>query len=222
MPERPKNKQNWQRRKCTSEGHKFRIDIANPQMGANGTDVYNLYAVTDNKDIYLMGLSEGGIAKIYNDHSLEIIAGQKSKSTGVDIVITGKNGDVCITAERDGSVRIRGKNIILDADENITLAAGKDVILKGDSGKILLKAPDASVDALLGNLPPLPTTFGGQVFEGTYVDPSTLTETFTGGVPGGTPEPMPTDKGVTQQDIDESLAAERDLLDQNTGSFEMF
>lgn len=180
MPERPSSKQNWQRRKCTSKGHKFRVDVANPQMGLNGTDVYNLYAVTDNKDVYLMGLSEGGIAKIYNDHSLEIIAGQKSKSTGVDIVITGKNGDVCITAERDGSIRIRGKNIILDADENINLNAGKDIILKGDSGKILLKAPEASVDAFLGNLPPLPTTFGGQVFEGTFVDPTKLVSTFTG------------------------------------------
>jgi hypothetical protein len=190
MPQRPKNKQNWQRRKCTSEGHKFRIDVANPQMGLNGTDVYNLYAVTDNKDVYLMGLSDGGIAKIYNDHSLEIIAGQKSKSTGVDIVITGKNGDVCITAERDGSVRIRGKNIILDADENITLSAGKDIITKADSGKVLLKAPEASVDALLGNLPPLPTTFGGQVFEGTFVDELTQVEAFTGELTNTTSEAL--------------------------------
>ena len=180
MAERPKNKQKWQRRKFDSYSPKFRIDTGNPQMGLNGAEVFNLYGITDNKDVFLMGLSEGGIAKIYNDHSLEIIAGQKSKSTGVDIVITGKNGDVCITAERDGSIRIRGKNIILDADENINLTAGKNINLKADAGKILLKAPEASVDALTGNLPPLPTTFGGMVFDGTYVGADILTSKFTG------------------------------------------
>lgn len=196
MAERALKKQNWQRRKCISEGHKFRIDVANPQMGLNGSDVFNLYGITDNKDVFLMGLSEGGIAKIYNDHSLEIIAGQKSKSTGVDIVITGKNGDVCITAERDGSVRIRGKNIILDADENISLNAGKDIIFKADSGKILLKSNEASVDALLGNLPPLPTTFGGLTFDGTYVDPSILTSTFTGKLTNTTSEVINIASGI--------------------------
>jgi len=197
MPERPKSKQNWQRRKYTSEGKSFRIDVANPQMGLNGTDVYNLYAVTDKKDIYLMGLSEGGVAKIYNDQSLEIIAGQRSKSTGVDIVITGKNGDVCITAERDGSVRIRGKNIVLDADENIDLRAGKSISIKADAGKILLKSNQADCDALLGNLPPVESTFGGLVFAGTYVGMDVLSNAFAGGLPDASPEPM-SSGGVTQ------------------------
>lgn len=197
MPERPKSKQNWQRRKYTSEGKSFRIDVANPQMGINGTDVYNLYAVTDKKDIYLMGLSEGGVAKIYNDQSLEIIAGQKSKSTGVDIVITGKNGDVCITAERDGSIRIRGKNIVLDADENIDLRAGKSISIKADAGKILLKSNQADCDALLGNLPPVESTFGGITFAGTYVGMDVLGNAFAGGLPDAVPEPM-SSGGVTQ------------------------
>ena len=53
--------------------------------------------------------------------------------------------------------------------ENINLTAGKNINLKADAGKILLKAPEASVDALTGNLPPLPTTFGGMVFVVYYV-----------------------------------------------------
>jgi 4-hydroxyphenylpyruvate dioxygenase len=46
-----------------------------------------------------------------------LIAGQKSKSNSVDIIISGRNGDVCITAEKNGRVRIRGQNIMIDADE---------------------------------------------------------------------------------------------------------
>lgn len=180
MAQRPFKKQKWQRRSICSLGPNFRYDICNPQMGLDGVDVYNFYGVTDKNEISLSGLSAGGLSKIYADGSLEIIAGQKNKSTGVDIVITGKNGDVWITAERNGEIRIRGKNIVLDADENIELSAGKDINLKASAGRILLKATEASVDALLGNLPPLPMTFGGISFEGTYVGTDVLTSTFTG------------------------------------------
>lgn len=100
MSERPFDKQNWQNRSVQSFGPKFRIDMGNPQMGLNGTEVYNIYAVTDSNDVCLTGLSEGGIYKIHNDQSIEIIAGQNSQSNGVDIVINGRNGDVCITAEK--------------------------------------------------------------------------------------------------------------------------
>lgn len=180
MAKRPFKKQNWQRRSICSFGPKARTDMCNPQMGLDGTDVYSSYFVTDKNEINLCGLSEGGLSKIYSDGPLEIIAGQKSKSTGVDIVITGKNGDVWITAERNGEIRIRGKNIILDADENIELSAGKDINIKASAGRVLLKATEASVDALLGNLPPLPMTFGGVCFKGTYVGADLLTSTFTG------------------------------------------
>jgi hypothetical protein len=180
MTQRPFKKQNWQKRSITSIGPQFRYDVCNPQMGLDGVDVYSLYAVTDKKEISLSGLSAGGLSKIYSDGPLEIVAGQKNKSTGIDIVITGKNGDVWITAERNGEIRIRGKNIILDADENIELSAGKDINIKASAGRVLLKATEASVDALLGNLPPLPKTFGGISFEGTYVGSDILTSNFTG------------------------------------------
>ena len=123
MAERPLDKQNWQGRSITSFGPKFRLDMNNPTMGLNGTDVYNLYAVTDSKDVCITGLSEGGTYKIYNDHSIELIAGQKSQSNGVDIIITVRNGDICITAEKNGRVRIRGQNIMIDADEDVDIKA---------------------------------------------------------------------------------------------------
>jgi hypothetical protein len=140
----------------------------NPTMGLNGTDVYNLYAVTDTKDVCITGLSEGGLYKIYNDQSIEIVAGQKSKSTGIDITIVGKNGDVCITAEKNGQVRIRGSKIVLDADEDININAGKDVKIK-TGGRFLIQGNEASCDALTGNLAPQGSTFLDQVFAGTYV-----------------------------------------------------
>lgn len=183
MPARSKNKQNWQGRKLKSDGPKVRSDVANPQMGCNGTDVHTQYTVTDNKDVAVTSLTEGGIYKLYNDQSIEIIAGQKSSSTGVDIVISGRNGDVCITAEKNGRVRIRAQNVMIEADEDIDLKAGRNITLDSGSGKILLKANKADCDALTGNLPPEGSTFGEQCFAGTYVGADKTRSAFGGGVP---------------------------------------
>jgi len=179
MAERPKSNQKWHQRSINSFGPKFRIDLNNPQMGTNGTEVYTLYGVTENKDVSLVGLSEGGIYKIYNDGSVEIVAGQKAKSTGVDITIVGKNGDICITAEKNGAVRIRAKNIVIDADENVDIVAGKDVNIK-QGGRFLIQGQEASCDALMGNLAPPGSTFGDIAFAGTFVDAAA--EGFSGGL----------------------------------------
>jgi hypothetical protein len=182
MAKRPFKKQNWQGRSITSFGPKFRLDMNNPSMGLNGTDVYSLYAVTDNKDVCIAGLSEGGNYKIYNDHSIEIIAGQKSDSNGVDIVISGRNGDVCITAEKNGRVRIRAQNIMIDADEDVDIKAGRNITLNSGSGRVLIKANKADCDALSGNLVPPGASFGEQVFSGTFVGADIVTKAFNGGL----------------------------------------
>jgi hypothetical protein len=139
----------------------------NPTMGSNGTDVYNFYAVTDNNDVCLAGLTEGGTYHIYNDRSIEIIAGQKSESNGVDIIITGRNGDICITAEKNGRVRIRAQNIMIDADEDVDIKAGRNITLNSGSGRILMKGNKADIDALTGNA--IKQSFGSQIFSGSFV-----------------------------------------------------
>lgn len=182
MAERPFDKQNWQRRKSTTFSPHFRIDTGNPQMGLSGTSVYDLYAVTDNRDVSNLGMTFGGSFHIYNDQSIEIVGGQKSSSTGVDIQITGKNGDIWITAEKNGQVRIRGANIVIDADENLTLKAGNNIKIQAEN-KLDIKGNIANCDALEGNLPPQSTTFGGITFAGTYVDSTLISSTFSGGSP---------------------------------------
>jgi len=186
MANRPLEKQNWQRRKHHTFSPNFRIDTGNPQMGLSGTSFYDLYAVTDNRDISLVGMTNSGMFHIYNDQSIEIIGGQKSKSTGVDIIITGKNGDVWITAEKNGQVRIRGANIVVDADQNLTLRAGNNIKIQAGN-KIDLKANIANVDALMGNLTPFDVMFGGIVFKDTYVWPQEYFEEPR--IPDGAPTP---------------------------------
>jgi hypothetical protein len=171
---------NWEGRSVQSFGPKFRIDLANPQMGFNGSDVYNIYAVSNNNDVCLAGLTEGGTYRIYNDKAIEIVAGDSNSATpGVDIVITGKNGDVCITAESNGRVRIKAQNIMIEADEDIDMKAGRNINLNSGSGRVLLKGNKIDATGLTGNLIPKGLSFGLSVFSGSFVGIDVLESAFT-------------------------------------------
>ena len=144
--------QNWESRDIFSLGPKFRIDVNNPQMGGDGTDVYMMYGITDNKDVSVTGLTEGGTYKIYNDKSVELVGGVKGTEGGVDIVIAGMNGDITITAMKNGSVRIKGANIMIHADEDVDIKAGRNITMSAGSGRILQNANKIDAVALAGNI----------------------------------------------------------------------
>lgn len=176
-------KQNWEQNVKLCFGPKGRFDFFNPQMGLNGTDVYTNYFATNQNDQCVDGLSEGGLKKLYNDYGIEIVAGKKSPSTGVDINIISKSGDICITAEKNGSVRLRGTNIVVDADKDLTMVAGRDMTMKA-KGRFLIQANQADCDALMGNLAPPGSSFLDICFAGTYVGADVLGP-FSGGLPIG-------------------------------------
>lgn len=155
---------NWEERSYWKLGPAFGLDVKNPQLGLDGPDVYTLYGVTTDKDINLLSLSDGsGTFKISNDRSIQIVAGQNNSGGGVDIVIEGKNGDITITAEKNGNVKIRAKNIIINADENINLTAGRNVNIKAGS-RFVTQSNQADCVAKTGNLAPKGTSTGEKIF----------------------------------------------------------
>ena len=156
-------KEDWQSRGFQVFGPNVKFDIRNPQLGLNGADVYSWYSYTDNKDVNVTGQTQGGLYKIYNDKSIEIVAGQKSPGGGVDITIVSKAGDITITAEKNGSIRIRGKNITIDADETITLNAGKDINMRS-GGKNVVQAQQVDVKGQTGNALPQGTSMGESAY----------------------------------------------------------
>ena len=159
---------NWEKRSLHSFGSNFRIDVCNPQTTTAGSQIYELYGVTDKEeDVNLVGLGENGNFHIYNDRTIEIVGGQKATSSGVDILIQGKNGDVCINADRNGRVRIRGKNITLQADEDVDIVAGRNVNLKSGSGRVLISGNTLEKTGLQGNLLEPAAQWATRVFENT-------------------------------------------------------
>jgi len=178
MSERPQDLQNWAQRDFESFGPHFRIETANPEYGFGGGTVYSLVAEKNNQSSYL-GMTEDGQYNLFNDDCITITGGV-TKQGGACVNIIGKGGDVTITAMNNGDVKIKGKNIIVDADENLTLGSKKDVKIKG-TNSIFLDTPTLNTNALNGNLAPRDVTFGGLVFNGTRVGSGALDSAFTGG-----------------------------------------
>ena len=138
--------QNWEKREFISFTPQFRIDVNNPQVGFNGSGIYDLYGTNDQGDVSLAGMTQGGIYRLYNDRTIEIIAGNKQERGGVDICITGMKGSVWITAMENGEVRIKGSSVVVEAKENITLKSDGDFKLDV-AGKIDMYAKEAYLDA---------------------------------------------------------------------------
>ncbi len=159
---------NWEKRSLHSFGSNFRLDICNPQTTTSGNQIYELYAVTDEEeDVSLIGLGEDGNFHIYNDKTIEIVGGQKASSNGVDIIIQGKNGDVVINADRNGQIRIRGKSIVMQADEDIDIVAGRNLNLKSGAGRVLISGNTLEKTGLKGNLLDPSAQWAFRVYEGT-------------------------------------------------------
>ena len=132
---KPAESQNWQKRQYDSFGPHFRIETANPELGVAGNIAYNLYGYSDSKDVSNLGMMGDGQFQIFADQCITIAGGANVDGGGLCVNIVGTKGDVAISAEKNGDVRIKGRNIFLDASENIELTTGGKIEL--DSAELL-------------------------------------------------------------------------------------
>lgn len=169
----------YEARDFLSLGPQFRIDVNEPISGSDGISVYKLYSYNDSNDVNLMAFTNSGSFKLYNDRSIEIIAGEKNSGKSVDIVIAGVNGDITITAMSNGAVRIKGKNIQIEASEDIDLKAGRNITMNAGSGRILQKANKIDQVGLTGNA--VQNTFGARCFAKVPIGAEYINDVFIGG-----------------------------------------
>jgi hypothetical protein len=79
-------------------------------------------------------------------------------------------------------VRIKGKSIMLDADEDVDIKAGRNITLSGANGRVLLKGNQVDADGLTGNvIEAVMGSFGMRAFSGSFVGADVLSGAFTGG-----------------------------------------
>ena len=177
MATRPEDLQNWSLWDF-DEKPNFKFQTGNPTYGYGGGTVFSQQMEQNNQTGY-WGMTEDGQMNLFNDDTITI-SGGNTKEGGDCINIVGANGSVNITAMENGDIKIKGTNIIIDADQNINIMSKKNVTISGKSS-IFFDTPNLATNAMTGNLAPRDVTFGGLVFRGTKVGGSAISDAFTGG-----------------------------------------
>ena len=177
MSTRPEDLQNWSLWDF-DEKPNFKFTTGNPTYGFGGGTVFSQQMEQNNQTGY-WGMTEDGQMNLFNDATLTISGGNEMEG-GECVNIVGANGSVSITAMNNGDIKIKGTNIIIDADQNINIMSKKNVTISGKSS-IFFDTPNLATNALTGNLAPRDVTFGGLVFRGTKVGQGAISNAFTGG-----------------------------------------
>ncbi len=177
MSTRPEELQNWSLWDF-DEKPNFKFTTGNPTYGFGGGTVFSQQMEQNNQTGY-WGMTEDGQMNFFNDSTLTISGGNEMEG-GECVNIVGANGSVSITAMNNGDIKIKGTNIIIDADQNINIMSKKNVTISGKSS-IFFDTPNLATNALTGNLAPRDVTFGGLVFRGTKVGGNAISDAFTGG-----------------------------------------
>ena len=165
--QRPAENQNWYLRECISYNPKVRVDICNPSYGYLGASNYFLYAVTDKQLKNSIDFTEAGKALFNSDDSIELCAGERGLDGGETVVIHSRRGNVTITADRTGCVKISGLHMVINSSGTLEINSGDEVRING--GNMILEGNSIESNALAGNLVPPGKTFLGQVFKDTFV-----------------------------------------------------
>mgnify|MGYP000418331764 FL=1 len=83
---------------------------------------------------------------------------------------------------RNGAIRIKGKNVVVEATEDLDMKAGRNINLNAGSGRILMNCNKADIEGLTGTLiEKLTGTFGMKVFQGSFVGADLIKDAFTVG-----------------------------------------
>lgn len=177
MATRPEDLQNWTLWDF-DENPVYKFQTGNPTYGYGGGTLFS-QQMEGNDQTAAITLTEDGQLNFFNDDTITITGGVK-KTSGECLNLVGKNGGVTITAMKNGTVKIKGRNIQIDADETINIESKKNVRIHGKSS-IFFDTPNLHTNAKTGNLAPRDVTLGGIAFRGTKVGQGAITSAFTGG-----------------------------------------
>ena len=169
MNNRPPENVNSYLRECISYNPKVRVEVSHPMYGYLGASNYFLYTVSDTQLKSSIDFTEAGKILINSDESIEMVAGELSDDKSENILIHARRGNVTITADRRGTIRISGHHVVIDSDGDLELISGNDCII--DANHIKLNGNVVDENALAGSLVSAENTFLSKVFDGSFVGP---------------------------------------------------
>ena len=146
---------NQENHEIKSFGPQFFIETGSDKMEKTGKAVYKIAAITKNgKFRNNITFHEPGLARYYTEGRFQVETGYHGKPNDVNYLTTVHQGDYSVNADK-GAIRIKGKNIILEAEDNLTLKAGTTIQIgekDGSTDLIKLQARKIIADTKGGNI----------------------------------------------------------------------
>ena len=99
----------------------------NGPVGVGGALAYQLYSTTEKGAKWQHSLHGNGLSTMESTHGLEIQTGKKNKKGDISFIAMAHHGDVCLNSN-SGWIRIKGKNVVIDATNQLLLQ-GKHVTI---------------------------------------------------------------------------------------------
>ena len=133
-----------------SYGPNCRVTVNGQSVGLTGLDIYRLYGATEDNKKFSFGVTQSGKMEINSDISIEIIAGEENANKGEDILIHSRRGNISITADRNGCIKISGSNVAISASGDMEISAGNELRL--EATKLIIDSNTAQCEAIDGNI----------------------------------------------------------------------
>ena len=156
-------------------GPKLQIETGNPVMGLPGRSAFSIMSTTDSDVKFVQAHTESGITKFYSEGVMQFEAGSHPTipSDTEAFAFISHAGDFTVNADK-GSVRISGKQIVLDASREIVLQSARIRLGYEDGDKtkdIKLLAQNVDIKTKKGPLADaLQTSSFIKSFKGTLVE----------------------------------------------------
>ena len=153
-----------------NEGPNFREVIGDETVDFGGGSIWRKIFEQNDQTAYI-GLSKVGHLNIFNDDAINLIGGNTKKG-GACLNIIGTNGDVNITADKNGVVRIKGAKKIVYDSPDMFFNCGRHIHFKANS--IQLECNSLNTTAYKGNLRVRDVSFAGLAYAGLPVGENAL------------------------------------------------
>ena len=154
------------------EGPNYKCIWGDPVCDFGGGSIWRQIFEQNDQTSYF-GLSKAGQLNIFNDDTLTLTGGNTKKG-GACVNIIGTNGDVNITADKNGVVRIKGAKKIVYDSPDMFFNCGRHIHFKANS--IQLECNSLNTTAYKGNLRVRDVSFAGLAYAGLPVGENALDE----------------------------------------------
>tara|TARA_B100000214_G_scaffold160754_1_gene115317 strand:- start:51 stop:662 length:612 start_codon:yes stop_codon:yes gene_type:complete len=183
---------NEQNHEIKSFGPQFFIETGSDRMAFCGRTVYFIGAATKLKNDGTgesqvknnISFHETGLARYYTEKQLQIEAGKLSKDNEITMSTIVHHGDYSVNAD-NGELRLKAKNIVIEATNNLTLEAVNTIQIgypeQGATKEVRIEAGTVQVNTRGGNIGDLLKTSSlFSSFAGSFVSSSSLASAASG------------------------------------------